>query len=79
MKQTLLIASLILTFFYSYSQSDKGDTISLNGFYIAKTGNVPAAKLDIYTYLRFHKDGSIYLQTVTSNDPQSVFWMVWQI
>jgi len=72
MKQKLIIAFLLLTFFRSYSQGDKADTISLNGFYIAKTGNIPAAKLDIYTYFRFYKDGSAYLQTVTSNDPQSV-------
>ncbi|MBX2923516.1 MAG: hypothetical protein KF746_15045 [Chitinophagaceae bacterium] len=72
MKQVLLIAFLLLTFFHSYSQGDKPGTISLNGFYIAKTGNIPAAEVDIYTYFRFYKDGAAYLQTVTSNDPQSV-------
>ena len=73
MKQTLLLAIFLFsTIIRSYSQGDRADIISLNGFYIAKTGNVAAAKLDIHTYLRFYKDGSVYLQTVTSNDPQAV-------
>lgn len=73
MKQTLfLILFLITTITFCYSQSDKSNPISLDGFYISKTGRIEAAKVDIHTYFRFYRDGSVYLQTVTSNDPQSV-------
>ena len=73
MKQTLLLIAFLFTIIiYSYSQNDKANTISFDGFYIAKTGSIEAAKLDIHTYFRFYKDGSVYLQTVTSNDPQAV-------
>jgi len=73
MRQTLLLA----TFLYSavnccYSQSDNRGKISLDGFYVGKTGNIATGNLDIFTYFRFYKDGSVYLQAVTSNDPQAV-------
>lgn len=76
MKQTILFTVLLFsTSLFSYSQNDKSSNISYDGFYIAKTGKVEAAKVDIYTYLRFYKDGTVYLQTVTSNDPQTVsYW-----
>jgi hypothetical protein len=73
MKQTLLLLAFLFTsFFCCYAQSDKENKISFEGFYISKTGYVAAAKVDIHTYLRFYKDGSVYLQAVTSNDPQTV-------
>ena len=73
MKQTFLLLSfLITTITFCYSQSDKSNLISFDGFYIAKTGKIEAAKLDIHTYFRFYRDGSVYLQSVTSNDPQAV-------
>ena len=40
--------------------------------YIAKSGSIPAANIEIFTYLRFYDDGSVYLQAVSANDPQSV-------
>ena len=73
MKQTfLLIIFLFATTFYSYSQSNNASDISLDGFYIAKTGRVEAANLDMYMYLRFYKDGSVYSQAVSAHDAQSV-------
>ena len=73
MKQTFIFSALLFSAFtYCYSQNGDVNKISYNGFYIAKTGRIDAAKLDIYTYLRFYKDGSVYSQTVTSNDPQAV-------
>jgi hypothetical protein len=73
MKQTLLLVIfLFTTIICSYCQIDKANAILFSGFYIAKTGNIAAAKLNIHTYLRFYKDGSVYLQTVTSNEPQAV-------
>lgn len=71
MKQSLLIIALLLSI-CAYSQNKNTNNISYDGFYIAKTGEVEAAKLDIYTYLRFYRDGSVCLQAVNSMDPQSV-------
>lgn len=56
----------------SYSQSETKSIILFDGLYIAKTGGVPAAKIEIFTYLRFYDDGSVYLQSVSSNDPETV-------
>ena len=73
MKQTFLILSFfITTITFCYSQSHKSNVISFDGFYIAKTGKIEAAKLDIHTYFRFYRDGSVFLQTVTTNEPQAV-------
>ncbi|TWV92212.1 hypothetical protein [Chitinophaga pinensis] len=54
-----------------YSQQKATSAISLNGFYISKTGTVDG-KIDMYTYLRFYNDGSVYSQTVTSVNAQAV-------
>jgi hypothetical protein len=73
MKQTFLIIILLLTTtLYCISQTNDKSVISFDGFYIAKTGTVPEASVDIHTYIRFYRDGSVYLQGVTSNDPQAV-------
>ena len=73
MKQRLIILIvLITTTLASYSQTETKTTILFDGLYIAKTGGVPAANIEIFTYLRFYEDGSVYLQSVSSNDPQSV-------
>jgi len=73
MKQIFLLATSFFTAIFScFSQNENNQVISFDGFYIAKTGNIPAAKLDIYTYLRFYKDGTVYLQPVSSNDPQTI-------
>jgi hypothetical protein len=71
MKKLLLPVIFILTIsIYSYSQTNK--SLSFNGLYIARSGRVEEASADIYTYLRFYKDGSVYLQAVTANDPQKI-------
>lgn len=73
MKQALIVLTfLITTIFSSYSQAETKTTILFDGLYIAKTGGVPAANIEIFTYLRFYDDGSVYLQSVSSNDPSSV-------
>ena len=63
---------LITTTICSFSQADTKINIFFDGLYIAKTGGVPAANIEIFTYLRFYDNGSVYLQSVSSNDPQTV-------
>ena len=54
MKQTaILLAVLITGKFNSYSQSETKSNILFDGLYLAKTGGVPAVKIEIFTYLRF--------------------------
>lgn len=73
MKQILVILTvLVATAFQSYSQTGSKSNILFDGLYVAKTGGVPAANIEIFTYLRFYDNGSVYLQSVSSNDPQSV-------
>ncbi len=73
MKQILsYLTALFATTFCAYSQVEIITKLSFDGLYIAKTGGVPAANIEIFTYLRFYDDGSVYLQSVSSNDPQSV-------
>jgi len=54
-----------------YSEPSK---IRFDGLYTAKTGviNIPNNKMDIYTYLRFYDDGTVYTQAVTSFSPKKV-------
>lgn len=73
MKKTLILfVVLIMNTFQSYSQADTKSTIFFNGLYVAKTGGVPAANIEIFSYLKFYDDGIVYLQSVSSNDPESV-------
>ncbi|MBL7746992.1 MAG: hypothetical protein JNM19_06165 [Chitinophagaceae bacterium] len=73
MKHSLVILTILTTIsFHSYSQTETQPVVSFNGFYIAKTGSVPAANIEIFTYLLFYEDGTVYLQSVSANDPQSV-------
>jgi len=73
MKQALILLTvLITTSFRSYSQTENKTNILYDGFYIAKTGSVPAANIEIFTYLQFYDDGTVILQAVSVNDPQSV-------
>lgn len=48
--------------------------IQINGLYVAKTGevNIQNTKSDIYTYIRFYKDGTVYKQSVNSYEPEKV-------
>ena len=68
----LLLAFILSTTTFCYSQGNKSNSISFDGLYIAKSGSVQAANSDIYTYLRFYRDGSVYLQAVSSYDPVAV-------
>lgn len=71
MKKYYLLAVLSLVFtLQSFSQSNS--PISFDGLYIANAGKTQDNKLDIYTYLRFYRDGSVCLQAVNSKDPQAV-------
>lgn len=71
-KYAILVLAFLATSSFSIAQSDINQSISFNGFYIAKTGSIEDANADIYTYLRFYKDGSVYLQAVSSFDPDAV-------
>jgi len=48
--------------------------IRYDGLYVAKTGevNIPGNKMEIYTYIRFYPDGTVYTQTVNSFDPAKI-------
>ena len=73
MKQIFLFLTfLVTTTFSSYAQTETKTNNLFDGLYIAKTGSVPAANIEIFTYLLFYDDGSVYLQSISSNDPQSV-------
>ena len=73
MKQTFIFLTLLIsTTFHSNSQTEAKITILFDGLYVAKTGGVAAANIEIFTYLRFYDDGTVYLQAVSSNDPQTV-------
>jgi hypothetical protein len=49
-------------------------TLQFNGLYTAKTGTIkiPNNPMDIFTYVRFYEDGTVYTQAVNSYDPQKV-------
>jgi len=48
--------------------------IHFDGLYVSKTGevNIPNNKMDIYTYIRFYEDGTVYTQAVNSYAPEQV-------
>lgn len=48
--------------------------IRFDGLYVAKTGkmNIKNNKFELYTYIRFYDDGTVYTQTVSSFDPKAV-------
>ena len=71
-KMIIFLTVLIMASFYSYSQTETKTNILFDGFYIAKTGSVPAANIEIFTYLRFYEDGIVILQAISSNDPKAV-------
>jgi len=73
MRRFFLIAAIFLSAMGDlFSQSGSRSDISFDGFYITKTGTVANTNFEMYTYLRFYKDGTVYSQTVTSNEPQTV-------
>lgn len=48
--------------------------ILFDGVYVVKTGevNIQNDKMEIYTYLRFYEDGTVYTQSVNSYEPKKV-------
>lgn len=73
MKQAIILLSLFITTIGSQSvHAQTKMTVSYDGLYIAKTGSVPAANIEIFTYLRFYADGTVCLQAVSANDPEAV-------
>ncbi len=67
-----MIICFLLILNTGYSQVEKQEKLVFNGYYIGKTGKIQGTDIDIYTYLRFYKDGSVYLQAVNSYDPVSI-------
>lgn len=49
-------------------------SIRFDGLYLTKTGeiNIPNNKMEIYTYIRFYDDGTVYTQAVNSYAPLKV-------
>jgi hypothetical protein len=72
MKILSMIICFLLILNTGYSQVEKQEKLVFNGYYIGKTGKIQGTDIDIYTYLRFYKDGSVYLQAVNSYDPVSI-------
>lgn len=70
--QTLLMKKLLAALILLLTVSCYGQTISYDGFYIAKTGRIEEASADMYTFFRFYRDGSVISQVVTSNDAIAV-------
>lgn len=56
------------------SQQSKDSSIRFDGLYVAKTREITVAnnKMEIYTYLRFYDDGTVYSQAVNSYSPEKV-------
>lgn len=71
-KKLTFFMILFVKAFYCFAQKEEKLNISYNGLYIAKTGSVPAANIEIFTYLRFYDDGTVCLQAVSSNDVAAV-------
>ena len=73
MKQAFILLMLFMpTTFLAHSQTEHQPTLLYDGMYIGKTGSVAAANIEIYTYLRFYKDGTVYQQAVSSYDPAAI-------
>ena len=71
-----IITILTLTSIDSFAQSNK--SVGYDGLYIVKTGevNIPNNLIEIYTYIRFYQDGTVYTQTVSAYDPVKVIeWL----
>jgi len=69
-----------LTFFVpkETKKSTSTNLVRYDGLYVAKTGviKIPDNKMDIYTYIRFYEDGTVYTQAVTGYAPEKVItWL----
>jgi len=67
---------LLTTLMFSFSTVNyENDKINFDGMYIARTGTVSMLGndvMEIYNYIRFYDDGTVYTQSVASYDPQAV-------
>lgn len=54
--------------------SEPSIAVRYDGVYLAKTvtTTIDSKTVDIYTFIRFYKDGGVYTQTVNSNEAQKV-------
>lgn len=54
--------------------AEASEAVRYDGLYIAKTASttIDNKTVDIYTFLRFYKDGGVYTQTTTSDNVQEV-------
>lgn len=73
MNKNIVIILFTLLVTTASAQSNK-PAILFNGLYVAKTGEVTVdnKKMASYTYVRFYKNGTVYTQTETFNDPKKV-------
>jgi hypothetical protein len=59
-----------------FAQSN--DNVRFDGLYVVKTGeiDIPNNKIEIYMYIRFYEDGTVYTQSVSAYDPAKVIeWL----
>jgi hypothetical protein len=69
----IYLCLLFATCYALTASSQQNSPIAYNGIYIVESGSVENnADFKIYTYLRFYKDSSVYLQAVNSLDPVAV-------
>jgi len=60
MKKTLLLLTIFLiSTLHCFSQNEGQINVLFSGMYIAKTGGVPAANIEFFTYLLFYDDGKV--------------------
>lgn len=74
-KSNLLFIFLVSAASFSFSLFESEKIYpNFDGLYIGKTGEVdiPGKKMEIFNYVRFYADGTVYTQSVTSYDPEAV-------
>ena len=70
----IVILSLMITSVFAQSN----DSVRFDGLYVVKTGEIeiPNNKIEIYTYIRFYEDVTVYTQSVSGYDPAKVIeWL----
>jgi hypothetical protein len=75
--RTIIITALILSSILNSSftsPNNENDKLNFNGIYAGKTGeiDIPGNKMEIFNYIRFYDDGTVYTQAVNSYDPPAV-------
>lgn len=59
-------------------KTSQKSNIHCDGLYVVKTAEIeiPNNKMEIFTYIRFYEDGTVYTQAVNSYDPEKVIkWL----